>query len=55
MDNTCDKCKKEGLGYVNSVFVGHGTGSKVFCKSCYATLKESGELEKIKKELEGHK
>ena len=52
MDNTCGKCKKEGLGYVNSVFVGEGEKSRVFCKSCYSELKASGELEKIRKELE---
>ena len=48
MDNTCDRCKKEGMGYVDSIFV----GNKVFCKSCYSKLKENGELEKIMKESE---
>ena len=52
MDNTCDRCKKEKLGYVDSVFVGTDTRSKVFCKSCYSIIKESGELEKIRKELD---
>jgi hypothetical protein len=46
MDNTCDRCKKEGLGYVNTVYA----GNKVFCKSCYSILKKSGEIEKIRKE-----
>ena len=48
MENVCDRCKKEGLGYVDSVFA----GNKVFCKKCYAILKNSGELEKIREEAE---
>ena len=51
MDNTCDRCKKEGLGYVNTVIV----GNKTFCKGCYAELKENGELEKIRQESEPQK
>ena len=50
MDNTCARCRKEGLGYVNSVYA----GNKVFCKSCYTILKESGDLEIIRKEAEPH-